>query len=84
LWDLTPREIHACFVEHYRTVDENNMRTGSIIAAMYNVRRQKRNDRVFSWSDFFQPATSQRKKGRSLEDLRSIAKQTLADMKRGR
>jgi hypothetical protein len=54
-WELTPREIQACFDAWRADQERWNVRAGTIAAAIFNVKRTKRRDPVLKWSDFFQP-----------------------------
>lgn len=70
-WELSPREIHGCIVEYGRMQDVENHRAGTICATLRNVQRAKESDKVWQWSDFFNPLVAQPKKQTSLERLQA-------------
>ena len=61
LYDLTPAEIAAVIVgksnrDRQRELAEN-VRAGTVAAAVYNTLRTKKSDKVWTWKDIF-PDTS--------------------------
>ena len=79
-WDLTPREIHSCIIQHYRQHDTWNMRFGRLMASVFNAKQMgNKKWKWMDWRNFFQPVTSQRRKAQTLQDLQTtmqeIAKQ---------
>lgn len=57
IYDLTPAEISSTIRGKNTREKElqraENIRIGTLCACVYNQNRQKRNDKVWKWSDFF-------------------------------
>ncbi len=56
-WELTPREVSACFAAFRSHEQSQNARAGLIASAIYNCNlRTKKSDKVWTWRDFFEDA----------------------------
>ena len=61
-WELTPREVEACTEAHMQFEELQNIRAGTIAAAVMNTMRSKKRDKVLTWKDVFRPFASQARK----------------------
>ena len=52
-WKLTPREIDACLRAYEDGERSQNMRFGTVAAAVLNSVRRDKRAKVWQWSDFF-------------------------------
>lgn len=79
-WDCSPREIDLCFVEYHRRQDTENSRFGTIAASIFNAvpvdSKQARKRKWLTWTNFFNPMTSQHKHSKQ-EDSVERARQAM-------
>lgn len=79
LYDLTPLEITS-FIQgniekQKRQTKEDNIRAGTIAAAIFEVKRNtKKRRKPYRWTDFFKDTDEQEKPKQSVTDMKDICK----------
>lgn len=72
-WNLSPREIDACILEHYRYQDVINTRFGTVCATLSNVQPHsgKGRKKMLEWTNFFRPLMARKAKKRNLAEVQA-------------
>ena len=72
-WELSPREIEGCILEHYRYQDVINTRFGTVCATLANVQPHygKGKKKMLEWTHFFRSIMARKTKKSSLAEARA-------------
>ena len=64
--DLGPMTLRQALWAVHQSQRLESQRLGSLMAAMYNVQRTRRSDRVWTWQDFFGDSERRKPSGREV------------------